>query len=302
MRQSFGCAPCAVGSARAPARANRRLAIVAGRSCFPSLRAADIMRRKRGWAESRRKPRRTGDMDNASLTVERVEVAYGPVRVLNGVSPGGRGGRVRGPARLVGLRQDHVAARDLGLRAGAGRRDPGRRARYHAAVAGAPQHGHGVPVLCALAAHDDGAEPGLRAPAAARAARRARAARAGDRGAARPRGPGRSPGDAAVRRPAPARGARPRARDQPANPAARRAALQPRRAHPHDHAARDQGDPAAGRHHRDPRHPRPRGGDGDGGPDRDHERRRDRPDRAAGGGLQPPRLRPSSPPSWAPTT
>ena len=61
---------------------------------------------------------------------------------------------------------------------------------------------------------------------------RDRAARRRDPGAAQARGLRRAQRDAALRRPAPARGARPRARHQPGAPAARRAALQPRRAHP----------------------------------------------------------------------
>ena len=59
-----------------------------------------------------------------------VELSYGPVLVLDRISRAGGAGRVRRPARLVRLRQDHAPARDLRVRAGARRPHPGRRARH----------------------------------------------------------------------------------------------------------------------------------------------------------------------------
>ena len=81
------------------------------------------------------------------------------------------GGRDRGPARPLGLRQDHDLA--LRRRAGASDRRPhldrrSRRVRTRARPAGPParaRHRHGVPVLRGVAAHDGAPERGLSAEA-----------------------------------------------------------------------------------------------------------------------------------------
>ena len=89
---------------------------------------------------------------------------------------------------------------------------------------------------------------------------------------------GRPQAGPALRRPAAAGRAGPRADQPPAGAAARRAARRPRpQAAPAD-ADRAQADPDRGRHHLRPRHPRPGGGHDDGRHHRGDERR---PDRAA---------------------
>jgi ABC-type dipeptide/oligopeptide/nickel transport system ATPase component len=100
--------------------------------------------------------------------------------------------------------------------------------------------------------------------------------------AAWPRRAGGTQTVGAVRRSAPACRARPGARHRSGNLAARRAAVQPRRPYPPDCAPRAAGAAEAPRHHRDPRHPRPRGGHGDGRPDRHPQCRQDRPTGHAG--------------------
>ena len=84
---------------------------------------------------------------------------------------------------------------------------------------------------------------------------------------------------AAFRRPAAARGARPRADHRSAMPAARRAAVGARPVPAHPHARRAEALPARARHHLRPRHPQPGRGDGARRPDRGDERR---PHRAGG--------------------
>src|SRR5262249_42073345 len=82
------------------------------------------------------------------------------------------------PARPLGLRQDHDAAADRGLRRAERRRDRGWRqgrvlAGAHAA-AREPQHVDDLPELRAVAAHDGGRQRRLRAHLAEDAARRNR--------------------------------------------------------------------------------------------------------------------------------
>ena len=115
-------------------------------------------------------------------------------------------------------------------------------------------------------------EPGVRAAPARR--RRATRSTAGSRGAADKLGltPFLAAQAArALRRPAPARGARPRHRARSQGVPVRRAALEPRRRAARHHPQR--ADPAAegARHHHDLRHPRPDRGDDHGRPDLHHE-------------------------------
>ena len=120
--------------------------------------------------------------------------------------------------------------------------------------------------------------------------RRGAAAGRRDADAPQPLGPRGAQGHEPLRRPAPARGARPRARDRPAAAAARRAAVEPRRQGARAAAPRDQGAAEPPRLHRDPRHPRPRGGDDHGRPHRGDGCRPHRPGRHAEGGLRPAEL------------
>ena len=101
---------------------------------------------------------------------------------------------------------------------------------------------------------------GLRiAKVGARPDRRARRARPGG---GRARGPRAAPSGPALRRPAAARGARALAGGRAGDPAARRAAVQPRRQAARAHAHRAQDAAAAHRHHLRLRHARPGRSDG----------------------------------------
>ena len=101
----------------------------------------------------------------------------------------------------------------------------------------------------------------------------------------------------AVRRPAPARGARPRADQAPQGAAARRAALGARQEAARGDAARAGAPAAGGRHHLRDRHPRPGGGAVDGRSDRGHGPGADPADGAAGRAL-----RGSPTAAWSPTS
>ena len=100
---------------------------------------------------------------------------------------------------------------------------------------------------------------------------------------------------AAVGRPAPARRARPGARQPPARAAPRRAARRARPEAPRGDADRAQGDPAAGRHHVHLRHARPGRGAHDERPAGGVQRRSDRAARDPGRGLRATRRHGSSP-------
>ena len=188
-------------------------------------------------------------MASAALDIADLEVSYGDTPVLHKVSLAVGRGRVRRPPRPLGLRQDHAAARGIGLRTGRRGTHRGRRPRHHAAAAGPARHGDGVPVVRALAAHDDRAEPRLR-PEAAPGARADIATRVaeisrmlklegfGERNVTQLSGGQRQ------------RVALGRALAiEPGAAAAGRAALQPRRAHPRGGPPRDQGPASEARHH-----------------------------------------------------
>ena len=93
---------------------------------------------------------------------------------------------------------------------------------------------------------------------------------------------------AALGRPAPARRARPRARQPAPRAAARRAARRARPQAPRGDADRAQGHPAAGRHHLHLRDPRPGGGAHDERPARGVQPRPDRAGRGPGRRLRAP--------------
>ena len=94
----------------------------------------------------------------------------------------------------------------------------------------------------------------------------------------------------ALRRPAAACRAGPRARQLPERAPPRRAPRRARPQAPAGDAARAQADPARGRHHVRVRDPRPGRGAHDERPDRGHERRAGRADREPGGDLPPARV------------
>ena len=184
--------------------------------------------------------------------------------------------RVLRAARPVGLRQDDDAADDRRLRGpDRGPRVP-RRRRRHAAAAVQARRQHGVPVVRAVPAPDGGAQRRVRPRAQEdRQVRGPHARRRGARdGPARP--VRQAQADAALRRPAAARGARPRAREPAARAAARRAARRARPAPAQAAADPAQAHPAGRRDHVRARHARPGGGHDDGRHDRRDERGPDR--------------------------
>ena len=121
---------------------------------------------------------------------------------------------------------------------------------------------HRVPELRAVPAYDGGGERGVRPRDAGRRGGRAHQARRRDAGAGRPRGLRGALPAPALGRPAAARGAGPRAGDPAADPAARRAAVEPRRQAARGDADRIAPDPAQRRHDHDPGDARPGRGDG----------------------------------------
>ena len=168
------------------------------------------------------------------------------------------------------------------------RRDRVRHRQGHLRAAERPRHRHGVPVLRDLAAHDGVRE--RRVPAAGRARPQIFRRRGEGEGAARARdgahvGLRDAPGDAAFRRPAAAARVRARAGARAEDPAARRAAVQPRRQAARADAGRAQAAAEAARHHHGLRHPRPVRGAGAVRRDRRVQFRQDHPARHAAGDL-----------------
>ena len=217
-----------------------------------------------------------------------------------GRRPRDRDGRVHGLRRALGLRQVHAAAADLRARGHhLGRHAVRQRAGQRPGAVEA-RHRHGVPELRALPAHEGLRQHGLRHEAAE--GRRRRHQGAGDEGGEAPadRPPARPAAEAALGRPAAARGDRPGDRARPAGVPVRRAAVEPRRGAARGDPARDrQAAPLDGQRDDGLRHPRPGRGDDAGRP---HLRAARRP-RHAGGLARPSstrsRTRSSSPASSA---
>ena len=193
--------------------------------------------------------------------------------------------RVPDASRSFRLRQDHLAEHLRRLRARDGRSAARGRARHHPAAGIPAQHGHGVPELRAVPAHERGAERRLWAAGARAAARRGGAAcRRGVAACAvgRVRQPRRA---AALGRAAAACGAGAGDGDRASDPADGRAA---RRAGPAVAPRSAAGDPPAARGGAADhalRHARPRGSAGDVRPDCGHARRPGRADRHRAGAL-----------------
>ena len=118
-----------------------------------------------------------------------------------------------------------------------------------------PRHGHGVPELRALSAHDGVREHVVRASAQAFPQGRDRAPGRGSRAHPRYQGIARPQAAAALRRPAPARRHGPRDRAQSQGVPVRRAAVQSRRQAARADAHRDQARAPEGEHHHGLRHP-----------------------------------------------
>ena len=244
--------------------------------------------------------RRRAGRKMASVEIVNVRKAYGPVEVIHGVSVDMSGWRVRHAGRAVRLRQVDAAAHDRGAGGDHDGEIRHRRPRGQRPRAARARHRHGVPELCALSAHDGGAEHELRAQAARRAARprSRRASSAPPRSSTSTQLLGRYPAPV-VGRPASARRDGPRHRARSAGVPVRRAALQSRRQAARADARRDQGAAPAAEDHDDLRHARSGRGDDHGRPHRRDARRRDRADGPAAGALRPARRPCSSPASSA---
>ena len=199
----------------------------------------------------------------ASVSIRKLGVAFGNLKVLEDLDLEVEARRVHRPPRRIGLRQVHAAERHRRPARHRGRPDLDRRQERHLGGAGRSRHRHGVPVLRALSAHDGGGKPHLRAEDRARAARRDREAGEIRLRAFADRAAPEAPPGAALRRSAPARRDRPRAGARRRRLPLRRAALQSRRQAPHRAARRaEAAAPAARQGDDDLRHARPdRGAD-----------------------------------------
>ncbi len=142
-------------------------------------------------------------------------------------------------------------------------------------------HGHGVPELQPVPEHDRARQRGLRPADAQDHCRRAEQAGRRAAGYGRPGRAGQAVSASAVRRPAAARRAGPRAGHRAPSAAARRAAVGAGRQGPAPVARADPDAAAAPRHHYPVRHPRPGRGAVDGRPGRRHAGRAAGADRHA---------------------
>ena len=151
--------------------------------------------------------------------------------------------------------------------------------RHVLAAAGEAADVDDLPELRAVAEHDGRAERRLRPEDAQGRKGRSQTPGRPDprRGAAR--APRRALSQRTLRRPAAAGVAGARAGGAAGNPAARRAAVEPRRQSARGDAQRNPPPAQRIRHHLDLRHPRPVRGDDDVGPDRRHEQGPHRADR-----------------------
>ncbi len=197
--------------------------------------------------------------------------------------------RVHGPARPLRLRQVHGAADDRGPRGDHQRHPHDRRARREPHPPARPRHRDGVPELRALSAHDRRQEHRVAARREQERQGRRRGARAPCRGGRSHPRPLQVPGPQArraLRRAAPACGARTGDRASARGLLDGRAAVEPRRqaADPDPPGARRAASSA--RHHHRLRHPRPGRGHDHGRPHRRDQRRTPPAGRTAPGGLR----------------
>ena len=210
-----------------------------------------------------------------TISIRSVAKSFGRYPALNNVSLDIADGGAAGPARPVGLGQDHPAARDRRPGIPLRRADLLRRRGHDLCQRRGAQGGLRVPAVRALPSYERGQEHRLRpgraegqGQAAARRDRPAGRGTAGPGGARRPRQALSQP---AFRRPAPARGPGPRPRRGAGRAAAGRALRRPGR---HGAQVAAQGaapDPRRHRRDHDLRHPRPGGGAGAGRPGGDPE-------------------------------
>ena len=207
------------------------------------------------------------------IQLERVTKRFGQFVAVHDADFGIARGEFFSMLGPVRLRQDHDPAHDRRVRAALRGRDPPRGQRRLARPALQAQRQHRLPAVRAVPAHVGLGQRRVRAEVAEGRRRRDQAPRrraARDRPPLRLRAPQAEP---ALRRPAAAGRARPRARQLPERAAARRAARRARpQAAPGD-AARAQAHPARGRHHVRVRDARPGRGAHDERPHRGDERR-----------------------------
>ena len=197
---------------------------------------------------------------------------------------------------LVGslrLRQEHRAPDARRARGDHEGTDPDRRPGREQRRPGVARHRDGLPVVRPLPAHDRVRQPRLRPAQHGRAEARDRRPRAACDGDPADERAGQAEAQAALRRSAATRGARPRDRARAEGVPDGRAALEPRRKASRRDPGRDPEASGPPRHHDDLRHARPGRGDDDGRPDRGHERRSPAAGRDARGGVHesPERLR-----------
>jgi hypothetical protein len=149
-------------------------------------------------------------------TIEGVNLSYGDQPCAEGRQPRDPARRILRLSGPIRLRQDHAAAADRRLQPPIPARPRSAASRHLDAAAVEARCRHGLPVLCALAAHDRGPQRRLRAGGTRRAARRGRAARRCRARSGRPEaispsgGPRSSPAasSSASRLPAPSRSSR----------------------------------------------------------------------------------------------
>ena len=89
-----------------------------------------------------------------NIALETSTRSFGSTTIIPNDRPRHRGRRVRGLRRPVGLRQVHAAAADRRARGHHRRQDHASTAATSPARPGQARAGDGVPVLCALSAHD----------------------------------------------------------------------------------------------------------------------------------------------------
>ncbi len=183
------------------------------------------------------------------------------------------------PGRSVRLRQVHRPADGRRARGHLQRRAADRRQAGQRARAPGPRHRDGVPVLRPLPAHERGRQHRLRAQAAQDAQGRDGGAHQEGRRHARADPAAGPQAQAALRRPAPARGHGSGDRARAAGVPHGRAAVEPRRQAARADARRDLGRRALAEDHHALRDPRPDRGHDDGRPHGRHEGRHPQPAR-----------------------
>ena len=201
--------------------------------------------------------------------------------------PRRRARRVLQPPGALGLREDHHAPDDRGVRGPHVRSRPARRDRRHRAPCVPAGREHRVPVLRALPALRRVRQRGVRAPPEEGGEVGGRVACGRDAPAGRPPRLRAPPSEPALGRPAAARGPGPGPGERAPRAAPGRAARGARPEAPQADAAGAEADPAGGPDHVPVRDPRPGGGHDHVEPPGRDAAGADRADRRAGGRVRP---------------